>query len=478
MKMEMEVEIISKEKIKPSSPTPSHLKTFKLCLLDQLIPAPYAPIILFYDPITTITTTKRLDLLKASLSEALTEFYPLSGKLKEDNLSIECNDEGADFFEARIKYFSLHEFLSQPDLFDSMLHKFLPSNITNTSCTSVLTNIQVNVFKCGGIAIGICISHKLLDGAALCTFLKSWTAIARRQRAIAGLSEKAAPPSPCISPNLFAAASLFPAEDLWLRDSAIDMWCSLFIKGNEPSVTKRLVFDASAIATLKLEAQTARKKPPTSVEVVSAFIWQCCMAASKEKHGLQRPSLLTHVVNLRTKILSLMNGPDLDLEYSTGNLLWLAATRSNTGDNDDDDHEQQQRLSGLVSELREALSKVDSYFVNNKLRGEKGRSVIFESIKELKNSDGVDLDYYGFSSWCKLGWYEAADFGWGKPVWMSSIGSNSAPHFMNLIILVDTKSGDGIEAWVTLDQHQMALLEANSNLQKLVSVDPSPLIIG
>ncbi|XP_004292909.1 PREDICTED: vinorine synthase-like [Fragaria vesca subsp. vesca] len=473
----LQVEVVSEEKIKPSFPTPSHLKTFKLSLLDHLIPAPYAPIILFYNPISTVTTTTRLELLKASLSEALTEFYPLAGKLNDDDVYVECNDEGAAFIETRVKHFTLHEFLSRPELFDSLLKQFLPGNITHTSSGNFVTNIQANVFKCGGIAIGICISHKLLDGAALCTFLKSWTAIGRRL--LSGSSEKAAPPR--ISPNLSAAASLFPTNgDLWLRDSSLHMWGSLFIQGKESSVTKRFVFDASAIATLKLNARMARKKPPTRVEVVSAFLWQCCMAASKEKHGIQRPSLLTHIVNLRSKLLNAMDdGRDSgsDLQYSTGNLLWMAAARSYIGDSDEDDEQQEQQnsvLPDLVSEVRNALSRIDAGFAKE-IQGKQGKSLMIDSLEGIMNSDGLDLDYYGFSSWCKFGWYEAADFGWGKPAWVSSIGSSSAPHFMNLIILVDTKSGDGIEAWVTLDQRQMTLLEANSDLRKLVSVDPSPL---
>ncbi|XP_050366651.1 stemmadenine O-acetyltransferase-like [Argentina anserina] len=473
----LEVEVVSEVKIKPSFPTPSHLRTFKLSLLDQLIPAPYAPIILFYDPTTTITTAKRLEILKVSLSEALTAFYPLAGKLRDDELSVECNDEGAVFIEARVKHFSLHEFLRCPELFDSLLNQFLPGSITYTSSGNFVTNIQANVFQCGGIAIGICISHKLLDGAALCTFLKSWTGISRRL--LSGSSEKEAPP--WISPNLFAAASLFPTNgDMWLRDSSLHMWGSLFIQGKESSVTRRFVFDASAIATLKLNAQMARKKSPTRVEVVSAFLWQCCMAASKEKHNFQRPSLLTHIVNLRSKLLNAMDDSDSDLQYSTGNLLWMAAARSYIGDSDDDDEQQEQQnsvLPGLVSELRNALSRIDADFAKE-MQGKQGKSLMIDSLEGITNSDGLDLDYYAFSSWCKFGWYEAADFGWGKPAWVSSIGSSSAPHFMNLIILVDTKSGDGIEAWVTLDQRQMALLEADSNLNKLASVDPSPLILS
>ncbi|KAE8123967.1 hypothetical protein FH972_018880 [Carpinus fangiana] len=47
----MKVEIISKEIIKPSSPTlPHDLRNLKGSFLDQLAPTTYIPIILFYQP--------------------------------------------------------------------------------------------------------------------------------------------------------------------------------------------------------------------------------------------------------------------------------------------------------------------------------------------------------------------------------------------------------------------------------------------
>ncbi|KAL9358241.1 hypothetical protein Peur_051494 [Populus x canadensis] len=56
------------------------------------------------------------------------------------------------------------------------------------------------------------------------------------------------------------------------------------------------------------------------------------------------------------------------------------------------------------------------------------------------------------SSWCKYGRYDAA-FGWV---------------FTNLVILlVDTRLSDGIQAWVTLDEQEMAVLEANPGIPTL-----------
>ena len=124
--MKMEVGIVSEEQVRPSSPTPSHLRTFEFSLLDQLISsAPYGPVILFYpinDSSNLSNIPKRLELLKKSLSEILTLYYPLAGKIKDD-LCIDCNDDGAYFVEAQVNV-CLSEFLSQPDLL--ILHKFLP----------------------------------------------------------------------------------------------------------------------------------------------------------------------------------------------------------------------------------------------------------------------------------------------------------------------------------------------------------------
>ncbi|KAL3603219.1 hypothetical protein D5086_004078 [Populus alba] len=405
----MEVQIISKQNVRPSSPTPPHLRNFKLSLLDQLIPVPYAPLLLYYpmndnSGASNLDVPKRLGVLQKSLSETLTRFYPLAGKIK-DELSIDCNDEGAYYVEAQVNC-HLSEFLRQPDLL--LVHQFFPCELPPKAVTHV-ANFQVNVFECGGIAIGICISHRILDGAALSTFLKAWSATARGGK------------EAIIYPE-FVSSSLFPANDLRLRDSAVVMFGSLFKKGK--GVTKRFVFDASSISSLRAQAASLGVECPTRVEVVSSFLWKCFMAASEEWRGSQRrPSLLTHLVNLRRKM-----EPKLG-ENSMGNFLWLAAAKCM--------NKSRVELNDLVGEVRKAISKIDSDFVEQ-IKGDEGNSPAEQTLKEIGEFGSKDgVDYLGFSSWCRFGFYDA-DFGWGKPVWISSFAV-SGSLTMNLIILADTR---------------------------------------
>jgi hypothetical protein len=115
----MQVRIISRETIKPSSPTPSHLKTLEFCLFDQIAAKAYFPAIFFYP---TNDGLLKLPQLKKSLSEALSRFYPLSGREK-DQFSIECNDEGASYSEALVDY-DMFEFLQPPKI--DLLNHLLP----------------------------------------------------------------------------------------------------------------------------------------------------------------------------------------------------------------------------------------------------------------------------------------------------------------------------------------------------------------
>ncbi|XP_062165101.1 stemmadenine O-acetyltransferase-like [Alnus glutinosa] len=226
----MEIEIISKECIKPSSPTPPNLKTYKLSLLDQVHSSIYIPVILFYPMNQSIShdvvdiVSQRSQLLKQSLSETLTRFYPLAGKVKDD-LSIDCNDEGVLYLEA---YANCHlvDYLNQPNL--ASLQQFLPQQMTFTDPVAgdYVAMTKVTSFACGGFAIGILVCHMVADGTAFSAFLNGWAATARKA-------------SEAVCPN-FDAPSIFVQSDAFSKEAAMTTFAKAYKSDTER--TKALPF--------------------------------------------------------------------------------------------------------------------------------------------------------------------------------------------------------------------------------------------
>ncbi|XP_015894440.3 stemmadenine O-acetyltransferase [Ziziphus jujuba] len=428
--MELKVDIIAKQRIKPSSPTPTHLKNFNLSLLDQIHPPIYGLIILFYSADTKIEDADIGDHhqcrpnslernnsqhLKNSLAETLTSFYPMAGKLK-DAISVDCNDEGALFVEANVNC-SLSEFLTKPDA--KLLNHFLPTNdpTTRDFAPGCMGIIQFTRFQCGGTAISVCLSHKLFDVSSLITFLHGWTSNMR------GYSQTASP--------VFIGDSLLPPRDL---SSFMPRPNYMLPPGK--LTTKRFVFEAAKIAGLKANVGSIRKQYPSRVEIVMALILKGAMSASRSITGSVKPSVLFQAVDLRRR----MNKPLP--KNSIGNLFWLAPVVI----------KDEMDLKTMVYKMKEAVNEFS--LKASKFNGEEGFSVISEFFKGRE--DYKDMERYSCTSWCKFPLYET-DFGFGKPVWVSS----TSVAFKNTIVLVDTKQGDGIEAWVTLEEENMLIFEGN-----------------
>lgn len=276
--MKIEVEVISRETIKPSCPTPDHLRRYQLSFLDQIAPPVYMPLVLFY-PADTLSRSEKSDQLKKSLSQTLTRFYPLAGRVK-DNLYVDCNDEGIPYVEAQVSC-QLSDVISDPVPGEN--NKFLPCALDDVDELAMV--LQVNLFKCGGLAIGIGISHKVGDALSFFMFLNTWSAIARGDGDI-------------VSPK-FESEKLFPPKNIsgFKPRTGIE---------KENIVTKRFVFSASKIALLRdryaKRMSIEYRRRPTRVEALSAFIWTRFVASTKAKEtAAEKIHTVLHAVNLRTR---------------------------------------------------------------------------------------------------------------------------------------------------------------------------------
>ena len=413
------VEVISKEIIKPSSPTPPHLRYYQLSFLDQINPPVYASFIFFYTKNDAYSNTTESSVLKQSLSDVLKRYYPLAGRVK-DNFIVDCNDEGVLYCEAKIKC-QLSDIVADPK--PTEFKKFLPLDIDGTHRLTFA--VQVNYFTCGGIAIGACISHKIADGTSFIMFMKTWAATARGDQGD-------------IYPQ-FQLSTLFPPR------SALSGFEPKTGMTKEKLVLKRFVFSSASIAALKGKYEESSGLEngvhPSRVEALSAFIWSRYVAATQAPEKL---SLVLFAVNLRTRM-----DPPLP-QYSFGNIYRVATVIQSS-----------EEENGLVGKVREAIGKINMDYVKKLQEGNEHLLFMKEVGGKVMKGDIVPLN---FTSLCRFPIYEV-DFGWGKPIW---VGRVSLP-FKNVVVFIDTKSGGGIEAWVNLNEEDMAKFESDTNLLSYVS---------
>ncbi|KAL1531706.1 shikimate O-hydroxycinnamoyltransferase [Salvia divinorum] len=283
---------------------------------------------------------------------------------------------------------------------------------------------KTSFFECGGFAVGVSLSHKLADGSSVAAFVRAWAETCRGEA------------SGVIHPSHGQThLSAHPSFDMALHFPPSPSPRPLFHSGvpSEKIAMRRLVFDKEKVERIrKLEASRSEVKDPTRVEAVSALLWRSFIAAHKKSGtGTGTASFPAgHAVNLRPRA----GLPD----RAFGNcVVVVTAALSPDGD--------------AVSRLRAAIRGVGGEFINGHMKDEKLRRMMDESDDVLREPGSCV-----FSSWVRFGLYEV-DFGWGKP---SRVCSGFP--YANIVLLVDTPAGDGIEAWVNVvDDRFFQLLRSN-----------------
>ncbi|KAJ9169405.1 hypothetical protein P3X46_017607 [Hevea brasiliensis] len=424
--MKLEIEIISKEIIKPSSPTPDHLHHYKLSFLDQLSPPVYNPLILLYptDGELKFNNLEKYNELKQSLSQILAYYYPLAGRIK-DNRFVDCNDEGILYLQAQVSS-KLSDAVDNTE--PTEFKKLLPFELDQAQ--EFPLGIQFNIFKCGGICLGLCLSHKIADALSTLTFVKTWAAIARGEVDIA-------------CPE-FVSATLFPPRNISGFNPATGITKNV--------ATKRFVFRSTSIESLRARYATStsleNQRPPSRIEALSVFIWSRFTAATEVESSPSKKYLMLHPVNLRRRM-----NPPLP-EHSFGNYYRLAITIPSTDSSREENCD-------LVNKIRSSISKIDKEYVRKLQEGNEHLDFIKERADSFIRGEMATLN---FTSLCRFPLYEA-DFGWSKPMWA---GSPSLT-FKNLVVFMDTACGDGIEALVHLKEEDMAKFKEDEELLQFVT---------
>ncbi|KAK9090209.1 hypothetical protein Sjap_023386 [Stephania japonica] len=419
----MEVETVSIEVIKPSQPTLSNHRTHQFSIFDQYIPHVHLSVPFFYSP--PLSNSQPLiitSLLKSSLSKALALFYPLAGRLENDS-HVDCNDNGVKFVHARVRHCSLSQALSPPK--PDQMRQLFPIEHT---IGGELLGVQVSFFECGGIAIGVYLSHKIADPRSLCTFVLSWSSIAKSGSSL-------------LKPR-FDLASVFPP--IKLPPSSGD---EMEVAPDEKVVDRVFRFESSKIAVLKAKAKVG-EEVPSKMMAVAAFLWTIFAAMGGGKKGnYPRHCMLSVPVYVRGKV------PSLE-EHTMGNAAATPLTEPMAPPID------LLAMPELVEAMRDVVRRVDEGgLVKRRDGGElvKMMEAYIEASNKAYASEG-EFGLYEASSW-EFPFYDA-DFGWGGPAWVGVV--NGA--FANVVVFFDTKSGDGIDATVTLTEEDMARFESMPEL--------------
>ncbi|KAI3706928.1 hypothetical protein L6452_25018 [Arctium lappa] len=431
--------IVSREIIKPSSPTPSHLKTHNLSLLDQITINTFMPMVVFYpnNGIYGSSHDKILD-LKNSLSQTLTKYYPFAGRHADIAPShVDCNDDGAEFLEASVGS-TLSNFLQNSQHED--LDQFFPNGLTwyngnrrgydLQSDRVILLAIQVNHFECGGIAIAVSLSHKIADGSSLAHFFNDWAKVTR----FCSREQK----------------QEFPIDPRFIPFQNINLnFDGLLLKASNDCITRSFMFPNSKINNLKNKVKTMTAESgqpitnPTRVEVLNWLLYKCSVAAAtKNNPGSFRTTGVGHLINIRNKMMEPLP------ENTIGNLFFTMEIMKTS--------EREMKPESFIGELKrqkmqfQGLRNIESVFSYiSKMSSE-------TSFEELQRKfDGA----YICTSMCGYPAYEI-DFGWGKPVKVT-VGGNLRK---NSFILMDAPNGDGIEALVCLGKQDMAIIQTDPEL--------------
>ncbi|VVA98935.1 unnamed protein product [Arabis nemorensis] len=268
---QVKLEVVRREVIKPASPSPHD--RLQLSIFDLISPAVYVPVIFFYKAEDVTESPEIISgKLKSSLSETLSRFYPIAGRI--EGVSISCNDEGAVFTEARTDIL-LSDFLRNINV-DS-LDRFSPITLGDSPTVWPLLSVMVTFFGSGsGVAVTVAVSHRLCDAASLLTFVTDWATTTAKGK---------------LNNNIhFAETTIYPPPHANLQSPSTDSTIKC--------VTNRFVFESSKIAELKRQAASKAVPLPTRVEAMSALVWRIAKNASRSNFSVPRPTLMSQIMDL------------------------------------------------------------------------------------------------------------------------------------------------------------------------------------
>ena len=421
--------------VKPAEPT--WKGRLSLSEWDQTGIITHVPIIYFYrptenwnKPVDKISTT-----LKESLSRALVPFYPVAGRLHRLNgggLELNCKAEGVQFIEAESdsKLDELGDLSRSSEYYyDLQLTPAVDYSLPMHELPVLI--VQLTRFACGGISLGLSISHAVVDGPSALHFFFEWAGLTQgdpiktmpfHDREVLRAGELLAGLPSCLEHCGFDRLPLLLGQSDNFEERKKEIAPALL------TVTKEQLDKLKKIANAGRDSET---RPYSRYETLAGHIWRC--ACKVRKHQAEQPTALAVCVDVRSRMK-----PPLPSGYF-GNASFDVIATSSSGELVSNS------LGYAASRIREAINKVTNEYIWSTLEYLKNQKdlTMFQDLPLAGTNE--ELFYgnpnLGVVSWLRLPLY-GLDFGWGKEVDMC-LGAHESDFDGDFVLLQSPSSDDG-----------------------------------
>lgn len=301
-----------------------------------------------------------------------------------------------------------------------------------------LATAQLSHFDCGGIAISVCLSHKVGDAESVYRFLKDWAALTRRDD----------------DSNNIVLSPYFVQDYILPSPPDQGPLVSPVSKKKKECVEKTFDFTPAKLNALKASVNKSEEilqYPPTRSEVVNALVYKCAAnAASSSLSDRSSPPAhqLVQYMNIRESI-----SPPLP-PTSIGNMLTVFSTPIHRGGD--------LTIAKVIANIRKSRDDDNNNNNNNTRNKDQHNEWVSEILHAYRTGKGTfqqrSCDVYISTSLCKYPFQEI-DFGWGKPS-RTRLGGHSISKYF---VLMNTNDG-GIHVSIHLTEKDMAVFENDHHL--------------
>ncbi|GJV09303.1 shikimate O-hydroxycinnamoyltransferase-like protein [Tanacetum coccineum] len=399
--------------VKPAEETPRMIKLWN-SNIDLVAYDVYTTSVYFYrsNGAANYFDTK---VMKEALSKALVAFYPMAGRLKEDEhgrIFINCQGQGVLLVEAESNGV-VDDF---GDFAPTMeFEKLIPEldRSLGIRCNPLLV-LQVTKFKCGGVSLGVGMQHYVADGASGLHFINTWVNIASGLDIII---------QPFIDRTLLCARD--PPQPSFKH---VEYQPALSVEYSLESPLDENVDAIFKVTRDQLNMLKEKCKEDgntinySTFEIFGGHVWKCVCKA----RGLSddQESRLFIPTDARARLQ-----PPLPRGYF-GNAVFTTTAIATAG-------ELKSNPSWYAaSKIHDALVKMNDDYLRSAIDYLELQPTLKTLVRDAQICNYTNLE---ITSWARLPIHDA-DFGWGRPIFMGP-GGVAPEAGLSIVLPSPTKDG-------------------------------------